>query len=78
MANTIAQSNRNFHTITLDGRRKSWHVIGATLNGEAYCASCADESGLSEEHWENGDFNPIFADADTDGLTCGICHDPIA
>lgn len=77
MTRTIADNNARFGAYTLDGRRKSWAIIGLTLDGAAYCADCADDSGISEAHWDTGDCGPIFADADVDGMTCDMCHEEI-
>ena len=70
---TIAASNHKFGAWTPDGRRKSWFIIGMTLNAAAYCAGCADDNGISEANWENNEADPIFADQSGDGMACDIC-----
>lgn len=53
--------------------RKSYEIVGYTLDGDIYCLACADPAAPDSGYGPN----PVFLDQ-TDGTeVCGSCHEPI-
>lgn len=48
--------------------RKSYEVVGATEDGDAYCAEHASEEALSE--------SPVFLD-EAEGFNCDTCGEEL-